>query len=337
VLKISVIVPSYNQGSFLEETLLSIFEQNYPSLEVFVMDGGSTDNSVEIIKKYEDRITGWVSEKDKGQSHAINKGFQLATGDIVSWLCSDDLYTPDALEKVNEVFSTLPHSTGVLHGDSILFRNDKQVRFDTGYLDLTLERQLAGMGFPQPSSFMRRSCLEKAGLLNEKFHFGMDYDLFSRMIMVCDFHYCNFLFSRYRLHDASKSTIAVSKFLAEWSIIFNSIAEGLNLVEIKDALAKQGLNTQTDDSIVKFFSQQKLKRPLDIKKMLYYFFSHVITYDYATNNFQRVRKIGTMLKKEFPDFLALEPKTLKVIHRSLILPPFLLRFARSIKHSLVKE
>jgi glycosyltransferase involved in cell wall biosynthesis len=100
---ISIVVPSYNQGRFLEETLRSILLQNYPSIELIIIDGGSKDETVDIIKKYEPWIACWVSEKDRGQSDAINKGFSRVTGDIVTWLCSDDLYTAGTLKRVAEV------------------------------------------------------------------------------------------------------------------------------------------------------------------------------------------------------------------------------------------
>ena len=105
--KISIVTPSFNQGIFLEATIQSVLNQNYPNLEYIVIDGGSTDNSVKIIKKYEKYLSYWVSESDRGQSHAINKGFTISTGEIMGWLNSDDLYTSGALNHVANVFSGL--------------------------------------------------------------------------------------------------------------------------------------------------------------------------------------------------------------------------------------
>lgn len=336
MLKISIIVPSFNQGKFLEETLLSIFNQEYPSLEVFVIDGGSNDESVNIIKKYAHKIDYWISEKDKGQSEAINKGFKRATGDIISWLCSDDLYMPGALNKVNEVFSSLPDSFGLIHGNTEMFRNNVIVRYDKGYPNLTIERLLAGMGFPQPSSFFRKKSLDQTGFLNERFHYGMDYDLISRLLMVSEFRYCDFLFSRYRLHGDSKSTTAVSKFLEEWAIIFNSIVDGLKKDEIKPILTNLGINSNQDESVKNFFAKNPPPRSLDSSKMLYYFLLNVVLFDYVSGNFTRVKLVGAYLKKVFAENLKAEPNILKIIGRSLTYPFFLLRIARNLKRSLVK-
>ena len=143
--KISIVIPSYNQGQFLEETILSVVDQQYPDLELFVVDGGSNDTSVDVIKKYEQHLTWWVSEKDKGQSDAINKGFARATGEIVSWLCSDDLYTPGTLHKVAGYFSQQDSSVGLIYGGITTFKNGVDLKSNWGYKSSPVERYLAGM------------------------------------------------------------------------------------------------------------------------------------------------------------------------------------------------
>ena len=154
--KISIVIPSYNQGQFLEETILSVINQQYPNLELFVVDGASDDNSVEVIKKYEQHLTWWESEKDKGQSDAINKGFAKATGEIISWLCSDDLYMPGALKKVATLFQQQNDGVGLIYGGVTLFRDNKDLSTSWGYKDFSTERYLAGMAFSQPAAFYRK-------------------------------------------------------------------------------------------------------------------------------------------------------------------------------------
>src|SRR5918992_1881786 len=119
-LKLSIITPSFNQGRFLEETILSVLKQGYEPLEYIVIDGGSTDESVSIIKKYEDRLAYWVSEKDRGQVHAINKGMERVTGDIVAFINSDDVYLPGAFNAVMNYFAGHPQGEWVC-GDTIMF------------------------------------------------------------------------------------------------------------------------------------------------------------------------------------------------------------------------
>lgn len=335
MLKISIIVPSFNQGKFLEETILSILNQGYDPLEVFIIDGASTDNSVDIIRKFESRITGWVSEKDSGQSEAINKGFQRSTGQVVSWLGSDDLYAPGTFDKVNRLFSSLPESTGVIHGNSEIFKEEKVIRYDKGYGDWSLERQLSGMTFPQPSSFIRRSALDKAGVLNNSLHYGMDYDLFSRLCMICDFKYADEFFSRYRLHEQSKSTNAISKFIEEWIIIFNSIVEGLNIESIGNTLKQNDLMTTPDNNIVEFFKGLNKQKKIDHHKMFYYFLVNVFRFDYTSSNFYRADRIGKLLNREFGDMLSNDPSLRKIIRRANFIPPGIISFLRNLKQKLV--
>jgi glycosyltransferase involved in cell wall biosynthesis len=337
MLKISVVIPSFNQGAFLEETILSVLDQDYPSLEVFVIDGGSTDQSLDIIKKYETKISGWVSEKDDGQSDAINKGFRMCTGDIVSWLCSDDLYMEGALKKVNEVFSSLSEKVSVIHGNTEIFAGKKIIHYDKGYSLWTVERQLSGMTFPQPSSFIRMSHLKKAGLLNTSLHYGMDYDLFARLCLISDFHYIDVYLSRYRLHDSSKSTTAVSRFIDEWIIIFNSVVKGLNLTPVIKVINDNEVSVSPDEKIFKYFSEIKYKDKLDFDSMAFYFLVNVVRYDYTCANFKRVKKIGGFLLKHYPELLKAEPSVLQIVKRAVYLPHPLILLMRNLKKALSKS
>jgi len=169
--RISIITPSYNQGQFLEETILSVLNQNYPNLEYIIIDGGSTDNSVEIIKKYEDRLAYWVSEKDRGQTHAINKGFKRATGDIVNWLNSDDLLEQGALKILAKEIEKNPAADFYFgdfsvidsEGRKLFYRKSPPYQFAT----LFWGRQLSS----QPAVFFRRNLLENIGYLDENLNF----------------------------------------------------------------------------------------------------------------------------------------------------------------------
>jgi hypothetical protein len=238
---------------------------------------------------------------------------------------------------VNELFSTLPLSIGVIHGNSEIFNDKKIIRFDKGYGNWSVERQLAGMTFPQPSSFIRKAAWDRIGALNTSLHYGMDYDLFSKLQMICDFQYVDYFFSKYRLHNESKSTTAIAKFIDEWIVIFNSIAEGLEIEDILTMLSATNLKVNSDAGIRKFFSEHKEQRKPDAEKMIYYFLVNVIRYDYATGKFGRAREIGSLLKNKYSSFLKLEPSVLKIVNRVLLLPSPLLKAARNILRSISNE
>ncbi|MGQ1787112.1 glycosyltransferase family 2 protein [Saccharicrinis sp. GN24d3] len=201
--KISIITPSYNQGQFIEETILSVLKQNYPNLEYIVIDGGSSDNTVDIIKKYQDKITYWVSEKDNGQSHAINKGFRRATGDIITWLNSDDCLTKDALLQVADIFKN--PNINFIYGECIHFNEQG----DKPLIPLPKENlktlRIYGFPFEQPACFYKRTILEQVGYLNEEYHFAMDKELFTRIALYTDMHYFPITFCKFREHPDAKT------------------------------------------------------------------------------------------------------------------------------------
>ncbi|MFN6040079.1 MAG: glycosyltransferase family 2 protein, partial [Bacteroidota bacterium] len=169
-------------AKFIEETLVSVFNQTYQPIEYIVIDGGSTDGSQEIIKKYSDHINYWVSEKDNGQSDAINKGLLRSTGEIVCWLNSDDILLQDAIEKAIKFFEAEP-SVDFIHGKSILFGDGKREKIIGDKInDLSL-RYVSYIPFPQPSSFFRRKIIEETGLLKTDLHYGMDFELLARVAL----------------------------------------------------------------------------------------------------------------------------------------------------------
>jgi len=208
--KISIVTPSYNQGQFLEEAILSVLSQNYPNLEYIIMDGGSTDNSVEIIKKYEKHLAYWVSEKDNGQSDAINKGFAKATGEILGWLNSDDLYLPDTLHKVGEYFKTHP-DCHFLAGDGEIFDTATNKREyyikakDYSFSDLLRFHQ--GKYLPQPSVFFSREAFRRSGGLDIELYYTMDLDLWINIIRRFPLHYLPICLSRLRRHAGAKTQV----------------------------------------------------------------------------------------------------------------------------------
>lgn len=208
VMKISVVTPSFNQGAYLEATLRSLLNQNYPDLEMIVIDGGSNDQSVEIIRRYEGSLSHWESEKDRGQSHALNKGFAHVHGDIWTWLNSDDLLEAGVLQRVADLFQENPEA-GVVYGDCVYVAQDGETVGEKfpGEPHSRL-RHLAHRFIAQPSCFFRTSMVPPA--VREDLHYCMDYDLWLKLAARgVIFHYMPEVFSRYRLHDESKSVSAL--------------------------------------------------------------------------------------------------------------------------------
>ena len=177
--KISIITPSYNQGKFIEETIRSVLLQGYPNLEYIIIDGGSTDNSLEIIKKYEPWIDYWVSEKDGGQAEAINKGFAKANGEIFAWINSDDMLMPEALHTVAQYFCQYPQ-IDMIYGTGRILDNSGEVLTDWRSRDFDLKTLLFGNYICQPASFFRSKIFFEVGEIRTDLHYALDYDLWLR-------------------------------------------------------------------------------------------------------------------------------------------------------------
>ena len=223
--KISIVTPSFNQGEFLEETILSVIGQNYPNLEYIIIDGGSKDNSVQIIKKYEKYLTYWVSENDDGQADAINKGFKIATGDLFGWINSDDMYMPNVF---NNIISSNPKSLNFLiFGEAIHFRSNANSissfgsnvynSFSSNSLNLT-------ESFVQPSTFWSKSAWNNYGPLQKNLFYTFDLNFFLTLFKNdVEFVYINKPISLYRLHDKQKTQkFNFIRFNEIYNILFNN-------------------------------------------------------------------------------------------------------------------
>lgn len=205
---VSIITPSYNQARYLEETILSVLTQDYPRIEYIIIDGGSSDGSLEIIRRYEPRLSGWVSQPDQGQTDAINKGFARARGELLAWLNSDDTYLPGALRQAVEFFRENP-AAAMVYGEANLVDEFGGVigRFparQTGYRQL-----LRGhVHIPQQAAFFRADLWRQVGPLDASFYFAMDYDLWVRLAKLAPLVYTPRLWANFRLHSGGKSVIS---------------------------------------------------------------------------------------------------------------------------------
>ena len=205
---VSIVTPSFNQARFLEATIQSVLSQNYPRLEYIIVDGGSTDGSVEMIKKYESKLAWWVSEKDHGQTDAINKGFAHAKGDFLAWLNSDDTYEPNAISSVVRFLQNEPE-VGLVYGDANYINEDGRVTgcFPAAQTDLIRLRR-GYVHIPQQAAFFRAELWRAVGPLDPSFYFAMDYDLWVRLAMRSQIKYVPQTWANFRLHTSGKTISA---------------------------------------------------------------------------------------------------------------------------------
>ncbi len=214
--KISVITPSLNQGPFLRRTIESVLNQGYPNLEYFVLDGGSSDNSVEILQEFADRLTFWVSEPDGGQSRAINRGLEMATGDIVCYINSDDWYPPGALFEVARLFQSRPDIHWVI-GRSLYQGSGGDSEVRDCRLSESPERWVGeGPWLPQASSFWSRQALESVGPFRTDMHYVFDAEFALRLLFSGYRPHCVETILAHRwLHDDCKTVSSSERFLIE--------------------------------------------------------------------------------------------------------------------------
>jgi glycosyltransferase involved in cell wall biosynthesis len=236
---VSIITPSFNQARFLEATIRSVLEQDHPNIEYIIVDGGSSDGSMDIIQKYAPRLAWWVSERDQGQTDAINKGFARARGQVLAWLNSDDTYAPGAVSEAVRFLLDHPE-VGMVYGDCH-FINEAGERVGTFPAAQTDLRRLRRgyVHIPQQAAFFRAELWKQVGPLDPTFFFAMDYDLWVRLATRAPLVYLPRPWANFRLHGGSKTMAANDRCWPEMvRVHFRDGGSWLSILTIKHAIRK---------------------------------------------------------------------------------------------------
>lgn len=246
--RVSIVTPSYNQGQFLEETIRSVLLQGYPDLEYVVIDGGSTDGSIEVIHKYSRWLACWLSERDHGQAHAINKGFARVTGELVAWINSDDFYLPSALFGVVGRHAEEP--------TALILGNVENFREETGEVTLIRQSNVSPRTlllleterctWHQPGVFVPRSALDPVGPLDEGLQYSFDYDWLCRLTQRAPVTYLDRVVARFRVHASAKSTAYLPRLVQENRLVMSRYS---TLVPARDRRQEQALQHLREASI----------------------------------------------------------------------------------------
>ena len=238
--RISIVTPSFNQGKYLEQTILSILEQKYPNLEYIIIDGGSTDNSVEIIKKYEKQLSYWVSEKDKGQSDALSKGLKKVTGDLFNWINSDDLLEEGALSALSEAYRLNPDKKVFCFGLNYLEGN-KRSKFKMQNDPEDKIQCFTDPVISQPATFYSTEVVKKIGGVNTLLHYSMDYEWWLKfMFLYGNEHIFSSkeIIAAFRTHPEAKTSQGHDNFVNDMATMLYSLALKTGLEDLAKILLR---------------------------------------------------------------------------------------------------
>ncbi len=211
---VSIVTPSFNQAQYLEITLQSVIKQDYPHMEYIVMDGGSTDGSVDILRMYDAQITYWKSESDQGQADAINQGLRMAKGEIVAWINSDDAYMPGAVSEAVKALEQFSQA-GMVYGDGIMVGSELEVLDEHTYHQLDLVDLLAFEVLLQPAVFMRKRVLEEVGYLDPTYDLILDHELWVRIASQYPIKHVSSFWALERTHPQAKTIALAERFVQE--------------------------------------------------------------------------------------------------------------------------
>lgn len=327
--KISIITPSYNQGDFLEDGILSVISQQYPNLEYILIDGGSTDNSLEIIRKYAEYFNYWICEPDKGQSDAINKGLAKATGEIINWLNADDCYEPQALFKIARYFQET--RAKVVCGRCRVFKNPNILSHISPGTDIYPENLAKTIGWArtdQPATFYHREAIEKMGYLDVHLHYLMDRDWWVKYLFQFGLeaiHRTDDILVSFRLHQQSKTVSQQKRFALDRDSYYVALAKMHNLEDYRQFLEDNALIIR--DYQIQGLALQDI--PL-IKRVLNYYCLLKSEEHYAQSQHRQAQIYLDFLD---PKLLSEEDRSLwkKIYWRNKYLPGQLVRLLRRVK------
>lgn len=325
--RITIITPSFNQGKYIEQTILSVLDQNYPNLEYIIIDGGSSDETVDIIRKYENKLKYWVSEPDKGQSDAINKGLKLATGNVFNWLNSDDVLEKGALNEVGNVFTE--NDILSFNGICRTFNDGNFTQtVDTTYTSFfsSAEKTIAKPGMGQPSQFYSLKAIKDIGnAVNTSLSHSMDMELWYRFLFrfgTDKVMFTNKILSSFRLHGESKSVSLHHLFRKDDYALYNSIFNQFNAPDfLKDFVLRQEINKNYKNTW-----HQGVVNP---ELLFAYFAVRFATEYYTMGEYENCRKCLFYARKNgYP----VDSNFLSLLAKVLLLPTPVINFARKIKN-----